>query len=296
MGKAKRIFLPALLLAVSLCSALAQPPLERGNYLVNGIMACGNCHTPKDASGQPIAEKEFSGGLSFTTPAFNAVAANITPDRETGIGDWSDDEIKRALIDGSRPNHGRLAGTPLAAVMPAGFYKALLPPDLDAVVAYLRSVKPLRNEVKAPEYKQPVHRDAYADAEKGFMPSDMTDPVRHGAYLATIGHCMECHSAWSRGISDFERGLGKGGRPFGTDLVQGYPASWQGSVAPNITSHKEKGIGAWTDGEIKRAITQAVRRDGTALKRPMAYEFYARMSDADLNGIVAWLRTVPPLD
>src|SRR5205807_10248514 len=129
----------------------------------NSIMACRNCHTPKDASGQPIGTKEFSGGLSFTTPAFNAAAANITPDRETGIGDWSDDEIKRALIDGTRSNHGRLAGTPLAAVMPAGFYKALLPSDLDAVAAYLRAVKPLRNEVKTPDYKLPVHRDAYPD-------------------------------------------------------------------------------------------------------------------------------------
>jgi Cytochrome c len=297
MRNAERILLPSLvMLLASLCPALAQTPVERGNYLVNGIMACGNCHTPKDANAVPVAEKELSGGLSFTTPAFNAVAANITPDRETGIGDWSDDEIKRGLIVASRPNHGRLAGTPLAAVMPAAFYKALLPGDLDAVVAYLRTVKPLRNEVKAPEYKQPVRRDAYPDAEKGFTESDMKDPVRHGAYLATIGHCMECHSAWSRGSSDFQHGLGKGGRPFGPDLVQGYPASWQGSVAPNITSHQEKGIGAWTDAEIKRAITQAVRRDGTPLKRPMAYEFYARMTDADLNHIVAWLRTVPPLD
>ncbi len=297
MGIAAQILLPGFLMLLgSLCPAMAQTPLERGNYLVNSIMACGNCHTPKDASGQPIGAEEFSGGLSITTPAFSAVAANITPDRETGIGDWSDDEIKRALIDGSRPNHGRLAGTPLAAVMPAGFYKALLPRDLDAVVAYLRAVKPLRNAVKTPEYKLPVHRDAYPDAEKGFTQGDMADPVRRGAYLATIGHCMECHSAWSRGVSDFQHGLGKGGRPFGPTLVQGYPASWQGSVAPNITSHKEKGIGAWTDGEIKRAITQAVRRDGTPLKPPMAYTFYARMTDADLNDIVAWLRTVPPLE
>ena len=286
---------PVVLILLGLpSSALPQTPLERGSYLVNGIMACGNCHTPKDANAIPIAEKELSGGLAFTTPAFNAVAANITPDRATGIGEWSDDEIKRALVDGSRPSHGRVAGTPLAAIMPAGFYKALLPRDLDAVAVYLRSVKPMRNEIKSPEYKLPIRRDAYPDAQKGFNESDMADPVRHGAYLATIGHCMECHSAWSRGVSDFQHGLGKGGRPFGPAEVQGYPASWQGSVAPNITSDKEKGIGAWTDAEIKRAITQAVRRDGTPLKRPMAYEFYARMSDTDLNHIVAWLRTVPP--
>ena len=82
----------------------------------------------------------LSGGLAFNTPAFVATAPNITPDRETGIGSWSDAEIKRALVEGSRPDHGRLAGVALAAIMPANFYKALLPDDLDAIIAYLRSV------------------------------------------------------------------------------------------------------------------------------------------------------------
>jgi hypothetical protein len=59
-------------------TALAQTPTERGQYLVNSILACGNCHTPKTATGQPIAEKELSGGLLFTTPAFDATASNIT--------------------------------------------------------------------------------------------------------------------------------------------------------------------------------------------------------------------------
>jgi mono/diheme cytochrome c family protein len=123
---------------------------ERGNYLVNTIMACGNCHSPREANGQLILEKAFSGGLTFNTPAFVATAPNITPDPETGIGSWSDAEIKRALVEGMRPNHGRLAGVPLAAIMPANFYKALLPDDLDAIVAYLRTVKPVREPSRRP--------------------------------------------------------------------------------------------------------------------------------------------------
>jgi len=66
------------------------------------------------------------------------------------------------------------------------------------------------------------------------------------------------------------------------------------SVSRNITSHKEKGIGDWSDAEIKRAITQGVRKDGTKLKPPMGYEWYARMTDEDLSAVVAYLRTVPP--
>jgi mono/diheme cytochrome c family protein len=111
-----------------------------------------------------------------------------------------------------RPDHGRLAGVPLAAIMPAGFYKVLLPNDLDAIVAYLRTIKPVRNKVPAPVYKTAVRRDPYPDAEAGFDETTFADPVKRGAYLAAIGHCMECHSTWSRGDSDFTTGLG-GGRP-----------------------------------------------------------------------------------
>jgi hypothetical protein len=77
--------------------AIAQTALERGSYLVTTIMACGNCHTPKDASGVPINDKELSGGATFTIPPFNGTASNITPDLDTGIGNWSDDAIKRAI-------------------------------------------------------------------------------------------------------------------------------------------------------------------------------------------------------
>ena len=70
-------------LAVMAGNAVAETLVERGNYLVNTILACGNCHTPKNATGAAIAEKELAGGLSFTTPAFSVTAANITPDRET---------------------------------------------------------------------------------------------------------------------------------------------------------------------------------------------------------------------
>ena len=269
-------------------AAMADSQIERGGYLVNTIMACGNCHSPRDANGQAIADKALSGGRAFTTPAFVATASNITPDPETGIGSWSDAEIKRALIEGMRPDHGRLPGVPLAAIMPANFYKALLPEDLEAIVVYLRSLKAVRNEIADPVYKVPIHRDSYPDAEDGFSKSMFTDPVRRGAYLVTIGHCMECHSAWSRGVSDFKTGLGRGGRDFSE-------AGRAGSKASNITSDRMAGIGAWTDQEIARAITHGIGRDGRTLKPPMGFAYYAGLKDADLADIIAYLRTVPPL-
>jgi mono/diheme cytochrome c family protein len=280
------------LLAVS-GGATAESPAERGFYLVNTIMACGNCHTPRDADGKPIAEKAFSGGLTFATPAFVGTAPNITPDVETGIGSWSDAEIKRTLVEGVRPDHGRLAGVPLAAIMPANFYKALLPDDLDAIVAYLRGLKPMRNDTPDPVYKVAVRRDPYPEAEAGFSKTMLADPVRRGAYLVTIGHCMECHSAWSRGVSDFKTGLGRGGRAF--PAREGSPAGSPASIAANITSDPAAGIGAWTDAEIKRAITHGIARDGRALRQPMAYSSYAGLNETDLADIIVYLRTVPPL-
>ena len=279
--------------ALGMHGAMAETPAKRGEYLVTTIMACGNCHTPRDADGKPIAERALSGGLTFRTPVFVATASNITPDRDTGIGSWSDAEIKRALVEGMRPDHGRLAGVALAAIMPANFYRALLPEDLDAVVAYLRTIKPIHNEVTDPQYKAPVRRDAYPDAEAGFSKAMFADPARRGAYLVTIGHCMECHSAWSRGVSDFKGGLGRGGRAF--PPPEGSPDGTPASVAANITSDPAAGIGAWSEQEIGRAITQGIARDGRTLKPPMAFAHYAGLKDADLGDIIAYLRTVPPL-
>ena len=86
--------------------------------------------------------------------------------------------------------------------------------------------------------------------------------------------------------ADFQNSLGKGGREF--------PGPWGTSTSRNITSNKTSGIGDWSDADIKRAITQGVRKDGSRLKPPMGYPYYAKMTDGDLDAMVAYLRTVPP--
>jgi mono/diheme cytochrome c family protein len=222
-------FAIAAALAVAFSSTVhAETAVERGRYLVNTVMACGNCHTPKGSDGLPIAGKELSGGAAFDVPPFAATAANITPDRDTGIGTWSDDDIKRALLVGIRPEHARLPRVPLAAIMPANFYKALTAADLDAVVAYLRSIPAVKNEVPSPVYKMPVMRGAYADAEKQYTSDSLRDPVTHGRYLATIGHCMECHTPMVRGVPDFANSLGKGARVFSPTEIKGLPSNGKG--------------------------------------------------------------------
>jgi len=260
---------------------VAQTPVERGGYLVNGVLTCGNCHTPRGPGGAWDISKQLSGGpRTWDEVTFKVKGANITPDPETGIGKWSDAEIKRALVDGVRPN-----GTQMAPIMPYGFYKVLTPADIDAVVAYLKSVAAVRNAVEPPVYKAALHVDTPPGANKAISEADMVDPVKRGFYLATIGHCMECHTPLVNDVHDYAQ-LGKGGQPF--------PGPWGVTVSRNITSHATAGIGAWSDAEIKTAITQGVCKDSTKLKPPMAFPLYATMTDQDLSAIVAYLRTVPP--
>src|SRR5262245_174788 len=84
-------------------AAAAETPLERGRYLVNSIVACGNCHTPQGPGG-PVAGMELAGGLEFREEPFTAYASNITPDRDTGIGAWTDVQIVTAIREGKRPD------------------------------------------------------------------------------------------------------------------------------------------------------------------------------------------------
>ena len=168
--------------------ALAQAPLERGRYLVDTVMTCHNCHTPMGPNG-PQFDRALSGGLRFDEAPFDVTASNITPDRETGIGNWSDAEIKTALQEGTRP-----AGHHLAPIMPSGFYGILTPGDLDGIVAYLRSLPAVSNAVPGPVYKQPVAYQVFPGAEKSMSESDFGNKLKRGFYLVTIAHCMECHT------------------------------------------------------------------------------------------------------
>jgi mono/diheme cytochrome c family protein len=243
-----------------------------------------DCHTPKGPDGGPVIEQLHAGGSQiWDEPTYTVKGANITPDHDTGIGNWSEADIKRALMQGVRPN-----GMPLAPIMPFAFYKVFTPRDLDAVVAYLRSVPAVRNKVQAPVYKAALPVDPVPGADRPMTEEDLRDPVKRGFYLVTIGHCMECHTLIANGLHDYKQSFGKGGQMFRGPFGE--------SMARNITSHKTAGIGAWSDTEIKQAITQGISRDDRQLKPPMGFAWYARMTDADLDTIVVYLRTVPPLE
>jgi mono/diheme cytochrome c family protein len=276
--------LAATLAAAALPTAVsAETPLERGDYLVNSILACGNCHTPMGPDG-PQMGLTLAGGTRFEAPPFTVHASNITPDAATGVGEWSDAELKTAIVGGVRPD-----GVPLAPIMPSAFYQVMTSADLDALVAYLRTVTPVAHAVPPPEYRQIIRAEPPPGFEEPATNAELSTPAGRGRYLVGIGHCMECHTRRGpHGEAQFDSGFGAGGMEF--------PGPWGVSVAANITSSRAKGLGAWTDAEIKRAITDGIGRDGRKLKPPMGYGFYARLKPDDLDDIVTYLRTVPAVE
>ncbi|WP_188966816.1 cytochrome c [Neoroseomonas lacus] len=282
MNDIRKALLGALLLLAA-WPAQAQPadPLARGRYLVESIAGCGNCHTPKGPQGD-LPGLALAGGQVFDEQPFRAVASNITPDPDTGIGRWTDAQIARAIREGIRPD-GRIIGPP----MPIELYRGISDNDLAAMVAYLRSVPPVRHAVPASEYRMPLP-PAYGPPVAHVPDPPANDPVARGAYLAgPVGHCIECHTPMVEGgRRDWSR-TGAGGQPF--------PGPWGTSVARNITPDHEHGIGAWSDAQIIRAVAEGVSADGRPLFPPMGFSYYARISPADLRDLIAYLRSLRPI-
>jgi mono/diheme cytochrome c family protein len=264
-------------------SASAQNLIERGKYLVEGVAGCGNCHSPRDEEGNFIEGKEFSGAYVITDPAFKAYAKNITPDKETGIGTWTPQQIARAIREGKRPD-GTLLGPPMSFE----FYRDISDSDIDAIVAYIRTVPAVHNEVPQSEYYAPLP-DAYGPPVGHVPEVPREDQVQYGEYLAgPVGHCMDCHTPRVEGVLQRDK-LGAGGNVYSKPFVYDWAA-----VSRNITPNPDVGIGKWTDEEIKRAITEGVSRDGRELLPFMPFGMYKTIDEVDLDAIVAYLRSLPP--
>ena len=253
--------------------------IERGRYLtVAGD--CASCHTVPE-SGQP-----FAGGRPIDTPFGIVLGANITPDRETGIGAWSDELFLNALREGK--GHG---GTLLYPAMPYPYYTKVTERDGLAIRAYLNTVQPVRNAVVSNKLPFPfdvreemkVWNGLYFKSGE-FEPDAAKSPEwNRGAYLVEgLGHCGACHTPKTT--------LG------GDDLkhaFQGY--ALQGWFAPNITNDNESGIGGWSVADVVSYL-KAGHNAVTAATGIMAEEVSlssSQMTDADLKAIASYLKDLP---
>ena len=260
----------------------AETPVERGAYLVQTVAACGNCHSPVDANGNRRGPA-LSGGAALLAPAFTAYPPNITPDPATGIGTWSEDQIVDALRTGLTPD-GRMLRPP----MPIPFYRTLSDGDAHAIAAYLKSLTPVAATVPLSTYAIPTPA-SYGPPVTGVADVPRTDPVAYGAYLANLGHCMLCHTPIGPdGRRDVAHRLGGGG--FAVETAYG------SRVSANITLDVKTGLGLWSDAEIIAALSQGVARDGTALSTIMPWPYLQGMTPADLQALVAWMRSLKPVE
>ena len=263
-------------------SARAETPLERGTYLMRGIVACGNCHTTRDASGKVVSGMELAGGTVFDAPEFHAVSPNITPDPDTGIGRWTDDQIIDAIRNGKRPN-GTIIGPP----MPIEFYRGISDTDVRAIVAYLRSVPPVHHLVEKSTYKIPLP-PGYGPTVTSVPDVPRDDKLAYGHYLATsLGHCLECHTPRGPDGQLHMDKAGAGGQEIGIPWGRGLVTT------SNLTPANPDGIAKWTDQQVKTAITKGQRPD-RPLTRLMAFDWYQTIGDSDLDALVAYLRSLRP--
>ncbi len=171
--------------------------------------------------------------------------------------------------------------------MPIVLYRNISDDDLASIVAFLRTLPAVENEVPQSTYHIPLPPSYGPPIESVAARAPGVTP-EWGEYVAGISHCMECHSpAGPQGpMATDPAQMGRGGMEF--------HGPWGVSIAPNITPH-EDGIGEYDDATLKRIITQGIGPDGEPMMPPMPYSFLGRMSDEDLQALIVYLRSLPSL-
>jgi mono/diheme cytochrome c family protein len=265
--------------AVQMSDPQSYETIERGHYLVTAG-DCAACHTRPGG-------KAFAGGLPIATPFGTLVTTNITPDVETGIGGWTDEEFVRAVREGIARD-----GSYLYPAMPYPAYTKVSRADALAIRAYLRTVEPVSNKVDANQLPFPFNIRSVLlgwnmlNFKSGVFEPDASAPaeLNRGAYLVQgLGHCGTCHSA--KNILGGDEGDG---------FLRG--AALQGWSAPNITTDARIGIGAWSADEIVDYL-KAGANHWTLVSGPMAEEVRnssANMTDTDLHAIAVYLKSLKP--
>jgi len=270
--------------------------VARGEYIFKYGHECWQCHSPvMDSRIPPSGGREFD--LRNVGPGFGIFySRNITPDQETGIGSWTDGQIVRALREGLRPD-----GTVLFPIMPIEAMRGLSDEDALSIVAYLRSLEPVRTELKESEPSfmaktlftfgmikpEAQITEVVPTPEKGIT-------VEYGKYLANSATgCMDCHTPRNLDDGSFYRDSTFAGSSirFGQD-EKGVDVE---AYARNIRPDPETGIGAWTEEQFLDAVRAGMRPDGTVLSTHMPYSYYGLLEEDDVKAIYRYLMSLEPI-
>jgi mono/diheme cytochrome c family protein len=278
----------AILATLVLCTAFglgqarAEPSVEtvaRGRALTDAA-DCGSCHTADPA-------KPFAGGKRIDTPFGGIYSANLTPDRDTGLGGWSDDDFVRALRYGTAPD-----GSRYYPAFPYPHFTKMIKPDVLAIRAYLETLPPVKNTPPPPQLRWPLNYRVLMRAwNVAFFRPGIFEPDQNksaewnrGGYLVeAAAHCGACHTP--RNLFGAE----KRGQKFGGGLVGGW-------FAPRLDGASRSGLKSWSAEDIVEYL-QSGRNAHSHADGPMAevvLNSTSRMSDGDIRAIAVYLKDLPP--
>ncbi|MGZ5874525.1 MAG: c-type cytochrome [Bradyrhizobium sp.] len=278
----------AILATLILCTAFgfgqaqAEPSAEtvaRGRALTDAA-DCGTCHTADPT-------KPFAGGKRIDTPFGGIYSANLTPDRDTGLGAWSDDDFVRALRFGVAPD-----GSRYYPAFPYPHFTKMIRPDVLAIRAYLDTLPPVKNTPPRPQLRWPLNYRVlmrgwnFAFFRPGIFEPDQNKSAEwnRGGYLVEgAAHCGACHTP-----KNFF-GAEKRGQKFGGSLVDGW-------FAPRLDGAERSGLKSWSVEDIGEYL-QSGRNAKSHADGPMAevvLNSTSRMSDADVRAIAVYLKDISP--
>ncbi|MDB5216092.1 MAG: hypothetical protein JWO86_4019 [Myxococcaceae bacterium] len=278
--------------AQSMTAQSSLEALERGKYLVNNVAACIGCHSPvqEDKPGDPPVDGRIGAGRDFgdwgPDVPFRLRAPNITPDKETGIGAWTDGEVVRAMREGVGKD-----GRALFPQMPYTTYaRTLSDADALAIVAYLRTLTPIKNDPGRTAIKFPVSmfirgvpKPIEASPPAAPAPSDT---MARGKWLLDVCSCHDCHDSVDNHRQKLEGKGMAGGATFPLPDGKGV------AVAPNITPDKATGIGAYSDDDLRRVFDEGKGKSGRVLYT-MPWSYYGGLTKQDKESLIVALREVP---
>jgi mono/diheme cytochrome c family protein len=265
-------------LALSATARADDAAVARGRYLAI-LGDCAGCHTLPHKPG-------LAGGLPFNTPFGAIYSTNITPDRDTGIGNWSEADFSRALHDGVAPG-----GKHLYPALPYAYFTRITPQDTADLFAYLKTLTPVHRPATQNKLMFPFNLRfgmifwnwLYLDKTPPVLPANRTAQWKRGEYLVgSLGHCAACHTPKDILFGDVKI------RPLGGGLVD----HW---FANTLTNNKTEGLGRWNAADVEKFLATGISRHASAAGS-MAEKISSstsRMTQEDRAAIAAYLKSLP---
>lgn len=274
----------------------AEALVARGRYLVDNVAVCSDCHTPRNEMGAPIVDQYLAGAECFVRlPNGSCLNTRNLTNHETGLANRTDDEIKRMIRDGVRP--AATGEEALSPVMPYYVFHNISELDLEAIVAYLRTVPGVDKAIprRGPEFDL---AEPAPPLDQSLIPQPLSDypdqaAATRGRYLAgEVGICLECHTKHNMGdpnVLDYAN-IFAGGERYDIGLP-GVP------VSKNLTSDMDTGLGSWTVEEVVAALKLGTDKMGAGICPPMPagpMAAFGNLLDADALDIAHYIKSLPP--